>query len=149
MSESQNCPDMRKENQMNNYSFCVKPILTLEHGQMLLSGASLLEKEQSAPNDELFWRGSKNPCGRWLSLTRTRKSIISTGLIRTSNFGWRSLFLSFCTIWASIVLNLFLFPSLILFLQHRFIIVIYIHFDTTIKHVRQSFDFLLLTQCFY
>ena len=35
----------RKPN--NNYSCCVKPILTLEHGQMpifLLSGASLLER---------------------------------------------------------------------------------------------------------
>ena len=29
----------------NNYSCCIKPILTLEHDQMSLSGASLLEKD--------------------------------------------------------------------------------------------------------
>ena len=33
--------------------------------------------------------------------------------------------------------------KLILFIQHRFVIAVLIHFGTVIKHVRHSFDFLL------
>ena len=62
-------------------------------------------------------------------------------------FGEGSLFLSFCTIWASIIFKLFLLASCQLSPQILVysigLLLLYIHFGAVIKHVLHSLDFLL------
>ena len=59
-SDSQNCPEMGKENQITIIKFCcVKPILTFEHSQITILSLLgtmyfIVEKKQSVMNDEIF-----------------------------------------------------------------------------------------------